>query len=90
MTTNPVNGNLSRLEFLITFSLQKCGATNPIRAVTLGELQGYCPTKQSYSTFYRAVKSLCRGNYLILGLKDGKNDTYYLSKKGIELIKECC
>ena len=81
---------LSRLEFLITFSLQKYGAISPIKAVTLNELQGYCPTKQSYSTFYRAIKFLYNNNYVVQGLKDGKNDTYYLSEKGVELIKECC
>lgn len=90
MKMNPVNGNLSRLEFLIAFSLQKCGATSPIKAITLNELQGYCPTKQSYSTFYRAAKSLYKNGYIALGLKDGKNDAYYLGNKGIKLIKECC
>ena len=88
MNTN--NGRPSRLEFLIILSLQKCDAASPIKAVTLNELQGYCPTKQSYSTFYRAAKSLQKDGYIILGLKDGKNDTYYLSKKGINLVKECC
>ena len=82
--------DISRLEFLIIFSLQKCGATTPIKAVTINELQNYCPMKQSYSTFYRAVKSLCKNNYILYGLKDGKNDTYYLSQTGIDLIKGCC
>lgn len=81
---------ISRLEFLIIFSLQKHEATSPIRAVTINELQEYCPTKQSYSTFYRAIKSLCSHGYVVYGLKDGKNDTYYLSQIGINLIKECC
>lgn len=90
MKTKSITRELSRLEFLITFSLQKCGAISPIKAVTLSELQGYCPTKQSYSTFYRSIKFLHKNDYVIHGLKDGKNDTYYLSKKGIELIKECC
>ena len=76
MKTKSTNKELSRLEFLIAFSLQKCGATSPIKAVTLSELQGYCPTKQSYSTFYRAIKFLHKNNYVIQGLKDGKNDTY--------------
>ena len=89
MKMKSVNKELSRLEFLITFSLQKYGATSPIKAVTLNELQGYCPTKQSYSTFYRAIKFLHNNHYVIQGLKDGKNDTYYLSEKGVELIKEC-
>ena len=82
--------DISRLEFLIAFSLQKCGATTPIKAVTINELQAYCPIQQSYSTFYRAVKSLCKNNYILYGLKDGKNDTYYLSQTGIDLIKGCC
>lgn len=81
--------DISRLEFLIVFSLHKCSATSPIKAVTISELQAYCPTKQSYSTFYRAIKSLCKSNYIIYGLKDGKNDTYYLSQTGINLIREC-
>ena len=90
MKAKLTNEKPSRLEFLITFSLQKCGAISPIKAVTLSELQEYCPTKQSYSTFYRAIKFLHKNNYVIRGFKDGKNDTYYLSEKGIELIKECC
>lgn len=81
---------INRLEFLIIFSLQKCGATSPIKAVTINELQGYCPTKQSYSTFYRAIKSLHKNHYIVYGLRDGKNDTYYLDKTGIDLIKGCC
>lgn len=90
MKTELNNKEVSRLEFLIAFSLQKCGAISPIKAVTLSELKEFCPIKQSYSTFYRAVKFLYKNNYTMQGLKDGKNDTYYLSKKGIELIKECC
>lgn len=84
------SNEISRLEFLIVFSLQKHEAISPIRAVTINELQEYCPTKQSYSTFYRAIKALCQNNYIIHGLKDGKNATYYLSQTGINLIKECC
>lgn len=90
METKSTSTDISRLEFLIVFSLQKCGAISPVKAVTLSELQGYCPTKQSYSTFYRAIKFLHKNNYITQGLKDGKNDTYYLNQKGIELIKECC
>lgn len=86
MQTNEIN----RLEFLILFSLQKCGATSPVSAVTINELQAYCPTKTSYSTFYRAIKFLCKNAYILCGLKDGKNDTYYLNQNGINLIKECC
>ena len=82
--------DISRLEFLIVLSLHKCEATSPIKAVTISEIQGYCPIKQSYSTFYRAIKSLHKHNCIIYGLKDGKNDTYYLSNIGIDLIKGCC
>lgn len=81
---------INRLEFLIIFSLHKCGATSPIKAVSINELQEYCPTKQSYSTFYRAIKSLHRNNYIMYGLRDGKNDTYYLNQLGIDVIKGCC
>lgn len=81
--------DISRLEFLIALSLQKCGATTPIKAVTINELLNYCPMKQSYSTFYRAIKYLCKNEYILYGLKDGKNDTYYLSQTGIDLIKGC-
>lgn len=81
---------MNRLEFLIIFSLQKYGATSPIKAITINELQEYCPTKQSYSTFYRAIKILHKNNYIVYGLRDGKNDTYYLTQAGIDLIKECC
>lgn len=90
MKVNTEKGKLSRLEFVIAFCLQKYGAVTPIRAVTLNELQEYCPTKQSYSTFYRAIKSLYKNGYILLGFKDGKNDTYYLSELGMILIKECC
>ncbi len=86
MQTNEIN----RIEFLIIFSLQKCGATSPIKAVTINELQEYCPTKTSYSTFYRSIKFLCKNNYISYGLKDGKNYTYYLNATGIDLIKGCC
>ena len=81
---------INRLEFLVIFSLQKCGAVSPIKAVTIHELQGYCPTQPSYSTFYRAVQFLCKNNYISHGLKDGKNNTYYLNEIGMNLIKECC
>lgn len=86
MKTNEI----SRLEFVIVLSLKKYEATTPIKAVTINELQEYCPTKQSYSTFYRAIKSLSKEGHILYGLKDGKNDTYYLSETGINLIKECC
>ena len=90
MQTNTNNVKASRLELLIVISLQKLNAINPIRAVTLNELKSYCPTQQSYSTFYRAAKNLYQNGYIFLGAKDGKNDTYYLNEKGTNLIKECC
>ena len=90
MQSKEVNGSCNRLGFLIAFCLQKCDATNIVKAVTLHELQNYCPTQQSYSTLYRTVKLLCKNGYVHAGLKDGKNDTYYLSDMGIKLIKECC
>lgn len=90
MQTNTDNVKTSRLELLIVISLQKLNAISPIRAVTLNELKSYCPTQQSYSTFYRATKNLHKNGYIFLGAKDGKNDTYYLNEKGINLIKECC
>lgn len=80
---------INRLEFLIVLSLHKCEATSPIKAITINELQGCCPIKQSYSTFYRAIKSLYKNNYIAYGLRDGKNDTYYLDQLGIDLIKGC-
>ena len=86
MQTSEIN----RLEFLIMFSLQKCGAVSPIKAVTINELQTYCPTNPSYSTFYRAMKFLHQNNCVCHGLKDGKNNTYYLTEIAIDLIKECC
>lgn len=90
MQTKAINGNCNRLGFLIMFCLHKCGAINVVTSVTLHELKNYCPTQQSYSTFYRTTKSLCHNGYVQLGLKDGKNDTYYLSEAGIKVIKECC
>ena len=90
MNLNTEKGNLSRLEFLIAFCLKKYGAENPVKAFTLSELREHCPTKQSHSTFYRAIKSLHKQKYIELGLKDGKNDTYYLSELGMLFIKECC
>ena len=89
MQTKTINGNYNRLGFLVMFCLQKCGANNAVTAVTLYELQSYCPTQQSYSTLYRTVKSLCCNGYVQIGLKDGKHDTYYLSTTGMKLIKEC-
>ena len=86
---NTDNVKTSRLELLIIISLQKLNAVSPIRAVTLNELKSYCPTQQSYSTFYRAIKHLYSNGYIFLGAKDGKNDTYYINEKGNDLIKEC-
>ena len=88
MQTNTITVN--RLQLIIAMSLQKLNATSPIRAVTLHELQSYCPTNYSYHTFYRAAKQLYTHGYVYLGAKDGKNDTYYLNKDGENLIKECC
>ena len=81
---------INRLGFLVLFCLQKQGATSSVKAVTLHELQDYCPTQQSYTTIYRTVKNLLKCGCVESGLKDGKNDTYYLSDTGIKLIKECC
>ena len=90
MKEKTVSVSLSRLEFLMLFSLQKCTATSPIKAITLNELRQYCPIQQSYSTFYRAIKFLYDNHLVSIGLKDGKNDTYYLNDNGISFIKECC
>lgn len=63
-------------------------ATSMVSAVTLHEIQNSCNLQKSYTTLFRNVKQFTQAGYIQEGLQDYKSKTYYITNKGLSLLRE--
>ena len=79
---------VNRVQLIILSVLSKVEAKNPATSVSIDYIMKFVQFGKSYSTIYREINLLCRNNYISVGVKDGKFNTYYINHNGIEKIKE--
>ena len=79
---------ISRFQIIILSLLKNMQATSMASAVTLHEIQSSCDLQKSYTTLFRNVKQFTQAGYIQEGLQDYKSKTYYITNKGLNLLKE--
>ena len=79
---------LNRTHLILLSILSRKEAVSSARAITTEDINNFCPIGKSYTTLHRAIHFLYNNNYISLGVKDGKFNTYYINQNGIEKLKE--
>ena len=79
---------MNRIQLIILSILSKVEAKNPATSVSIDYIMKSVPLGKSYSTIYREINALNYNNYISLGVKDGKFNTYYINQDGVEKLKE--
>lgn len=79
---------MNRIQLIILSVLSKVEAKNPATSVSIDYIMKYVQLGKSYSTIYREINLLCYNNYVSIGVKDGKFNTYYINQNGLEKLKE--
>lgn len=78
----------SRTHLILLSILSKVEAVSAGRAVTMQYINDYCPIGKSYTTLLRAIQFLKKNDLIAQGVKDGQFNSYYITQKGIEKLKE--
>ena len=78
----------SRTHLILLSILSKLEATSAGRAITMQDLNTYCPIGKSYTTLLRAIQFLQQNGFIEQGVKDGQFNTYFINQLGIEKLKE--
>ena len=76
--------DLDRIDFIILRLLRKNNYTKFFRSMTLQEIMAV--TNTTRPTTYRRMMKLRKKGYVEKGCKAIQADTFYLYKKGIELV----
>lgn len=79
---------LNRTHLIILSILNKSNAVSSATAITTEEIEQFCPLGKSYTTLHRAVRLLNKNGYITQGIKDGKFQTHYITKLGLNLLEE--
>ena len=77
---------MNRNEVLVMEEMLKRNCLNQLQSLTINTLADDMDV--SYYSIRNIIRSLVMGEYCGVGLKKGRSETYYLTEKGIEKIKE--
>jgi len=79
-------------DFRVMYVLDAMDANHPMRAVTIKQLceqmEKETDAEQSYRTLHSVLTGLCVAEYVSKGLKESRAETYYITSRGIEKLKE--
>jgi len=76
---------LNRLDYLIMKLLKKKNCISFFESMTLQEIISV--THTSRPTTYRKMMRLCKDGYVEKGCKSTNADTFYLLRKGIDIVE---
>lgn len=79
---------LNRTHVILLSILYKSQALSSATAITTEEMENFCQLGKSYTTLHRAIRALDKNGYITQGIKDGKFQTHYITKLGLELLEE--
>ena len=77
---------MNRSEIAVMDELLNQNCTNQVKATTINALSESIGT--SYFSVRNILRGLVLGEYCGMGMKNGRAETYFLTLKGIEKIKE--
>lgn len=78
----------SRTHLILLSVLSKLDANSAGKAVTMQYINDYCPIGKSYTTQLRSIQFLYKNGFIEQGVKDGQFNTYFITTRGIEKLKE--
>ena len=76
---------LTRADYIIMKFLKNKGSVSYFESMTLKEIMN--AIKISRPTLYRKMMDLCKYGYVEKGCKSTNADTFYLSKRGKQIIE---
>jgi hypothetical protein len=79
---------MNKLEFLILSILMSNNAVLKIRGMTVEEIIAAEELDCKVNTFYKQLKTYCDHGTVGIGAKDGRKVTFYITKTGIQKLKE--
>ena len=77
---------MNRLDYVLLKILKKKNCTSHFHSMTLQEIMGM--SKSCRSTTSRKLKTLWEQGYVVRGCGDWQAYTYYITEKGLKLIKD--
>lgn len=79
---------MNRLGFLILSILSKSEAYDKASAMTVREIADAEDFGYKDDTIYKKIRDFISGGYVSPGYKEGKQNTFFITEKGKELLKE--
>lgn len=77
---------MNKLAYLILHVLKNMNAVNCMSSVSAAELHNeICQSKYSYSAVYKKLKQLLIMGHVMMGIKDGSSNTFYITDTGIKV-----
>lgn len=79
---------MNKIEFLILSILLSNGAVGKLNAMTVKDIIAAEGLKYGSSAIYKHLQSFQNKGFVNPGLKEGKAFTFYITKAGIQKLKE--
>ena len=79
---------MNRLGFLILSFLEKGEANDRTSAMSVREIADVENLGYKDNTIFKKVSELVAGGYADTGYKDGKKNTFFITEKGMNLLRE--
>ena len=77
---------MDRLDYAIIYKMQASSAVSPIKAITRKKIAAGLEIGES--NLYRRLTILAARNFIKPGIKESKEYTYYVTKEGLQALKE--
>ena len=77
---------MDKLDYAIIYNMQASSAVSPIKAITRKEISAGLEVGES--NLYRRLTILAARNMIKPGIKDSKEYTYYVTKEGLQALRE--
>ena len=77
---------MDKLDYAIIYKMQESSAVSPIKAITRKEISA--GLEIGNSNLYRKLTALAERGFIKPGIKDSKQYTYYVTKEGLQALKE--
>lgn len=79
---------MNKIQLLILSSLLNNDAVSKLTAMTINDIKNAEKLNYECSTIYKHLKAFCIENYVDIGVKECKAFTFYITKTGIQKLKE--
>lgn len=79
---------MNKLAYLILHVLKNMDAINKMSSVSAADVHNEIRnSKYSYSAVYKKLKQLTIMGHVMMGIKDGSSNTYYITGTGIKVAE---